>query len=166
MSSLESEFEALLFSNDLVAANKALERWIAAENPERALATFSRACLLEKMGRPETAIESLSTVIADEIPNYELCLIHRASIYFATKRFREAAVDFQAILDDKSPMMVDGFHMSAQFCKTWCLAALGDPDFEMEALKVAPGYSEWRNGGPKTIVDIRKVYEEALRIKH
>ena len=161
MSSLENDFETLFRRNDLVAAKAALDRWVAADNPSVALSEFWRACLLDKMGNRDAAIAILSDVVASGIPRYQLCLLERASIYFESKRFRAAATDYQSILDDKSPMMVDGFHLSARFCKAWCLAALGDPDFEQEAAKVAPGYSEWRNGGFKTIAEIRKIYDEA-----
>jgi tetratricopeptide (TPR) repeat protein len=128
--SLLVQFNQRLFADDFAAARGLLQRM--SEHPEatECHVVAWTAAILFREGETDEALAMLDQAIRQNWRDKWICHRERADELVRLSRYREAISDYDAVLADKTPLVVERIHIPARFKKAYALARLGDPEFE------------------------------------
>lgn len=123
--------------------------------------TTLRAGLLRQKGQVNDALALLSDAIENGKDENCLCRMSRARLFLKNEDYRAALRDCDAILNDKTPHMIERFHNFYLFLKAYALAKLKDPEFDSVAKGIPREYSVWIAGRTLKVGDLRSIYRSS-----
>ena len=132
----DGDFFPAIREGDFAKARLALDQWKSQTTPT--MYEMFRAFLARSMGHFDEALKILTEVIENKNDQNRICLHSRADLYLDNKKFELALKDFETILDDHTPKVVEMLSGDCLFRKLFILARLGDGEFETLIDRLAP----------------------------
>jgi tetratricopeptide (TPR) repeat protein len=162
--SLEEKFHQLIFEGKTDEAQCVLDEYKELNPRDQTGMYCLQASLMRKRGDVDNAIELLTEAIDNGHNRYCRCHMSRVALYLRKGNHPAALNDCNIILEEDEPHIKQRFHNYYQFVKSYLLAVLKDPNFDVEISKIPKDYTVWISNRNLNVEDLAAIFRDAKRI--